>query len=72
MTQAEALKALAGMGLTRKVAAYLIEQAKKHGAGAHLKCEVTYAADLGYVIVDYPQARNGGRRVTPGTANGQR
>jgi hypothetical protein len=70
MTQAEALKALAGMGLTRKVAAYLLGQAEKYGSGAHLKCEVTYAADLGFVIVDYLEARNGGRWVTPGTANG--
>jgi hypothetical protein len=70
MTEAEASKALTGMGLTRKMAAYLLGQAKKYGAGAHLKCEVTYAADLGYVIVDYPAARNGGRRVIPGTANG--
>ena len=71
MTEAEALKALAGMGIARKMAAFLLGSAKKHGAGAHLKCEITYADDLGYVIVDYREARNGaGRWVTPGTANG--
>ena len=69
MTKAEALKTLTGMRITRKVAAYLLGQAKKHGNSPHLKCEVTYTADLGYVIVDYPAARNGRRRVTPGTAN---
>jgi len=53
MTKAEALKALDAMGLTRKMAAFLLTQAEKYGCGAHLKCEVTYAAGIGYAIVGY-------------------
>jgi len=64
MTKAEALKALTGMGMTRKVAAFLLDSAEKHGAGAHLKCDVTYAEGLGYAIVDYSASR-GGTMVDP-------
>lgn len=70
MTKQEALKALTGMGLTRKMAAFLLSEAEKYGCGAHLKCEVTYSAGLGYAIVDYPAAGGEGRMVIPGSANG--
>jgi hypothetical protein len=59
MTEAEALKALTGMRLTRKVAAYLLRQAERHGAAPHLKCEVTYTAAGGYTIVDCRKTANG-------------
>jgi hypothetical protein len=70
MTKAEALRALAGMGLTRKMAGFLLSEAEKHGCGAHLKCEVTYAEGHGYAIVDYRESGSGGLWVTPGTVNG--
>lgn len=63
MTEAEALKALIGMGLTRKMAAFLLSDAKKYGGGAHLKCEVTYASGLGYVIVNYDGGNACGRWI---------
>ena len=69
MTKAEALKALAGMGLTRKMAAYLLNSAQKHGAGAHLKCDITYAQGLGFVIVDHT-AGDEGVMVDPGAPAG--
>jgi hypothetical protein len=70
MTKAEALRALAGMGIARKMAAFLLSEAEQRGCGAHLECEVTYAPGAGYAIVDYRGDDNGGLRVTPGTANG--
>lgn len=70
MTKAEALKALTGMGLTRKVAAFLLSEAEKHGGGAHLRCEVTYADGCGYAIVDYRTDDSEVIRVTPRPANG--
>jgi len=59
MTEAEALKTLTGMRITRKVAAYLLGQAKKHGNSPHLKCEVNYTAAAGYTIVDCRKTANG-------------
>lgn len=70
MTRKQALAALAGTGITGKMAAYLLDSAEKHGAGAHLKAEVTYTPDLGYVIVDYPESSGEGIRVSPRGANG--
>lgn len=70
MTKAEALRALAGMGITRKMAAFLLGDAEKHGCGAHLNCEVTYAPGHGYLIVDYPAGGGDGITVAPhGTEN---
>lgn len=69
MTRNQALKALAGMGMTRKTANFLLDSAEKHGAGAHLKCDVTYAEGLGFVIVESGSG-DSGMLVDPGAPTG--
>lgn len=77
MTREEALKALtakapAGMGLTRKMAGFLLGQAEKYGNGAHLKVEVFYTERDGFAVIDYSrpgESGSAGQWATPGTAS---
>jgi hypothetical protein len=70
MTREEAFEALTTeLGMTGKMAGFLLSEAKKYGSGAHLKCDVVYSDDLGYVIVDCPRNDGEGRWVVPGTAD---
>lgn len=65
MTRDEALTALAGLGIAGKMAGFLLGDAERHGCGAHLEAEVTYAPGLGFAIVGHRSAGGEGVLVAP-------